>query len=205
MINDGAVAAKPWHCSLTKSSSALRLCMPGMLGKSSDHEQNWGFHPLLNFSKKIFSPPLPISFQKLPYAGFFKYFPSMKSTQCVIVYYNAKWWSSAQLMQYSASQCSAVQCSAVQCSAEPYSWEDLHNPAGCLKSRQKKCILYCELQTQAWFKKECNKVAQFTSRVWEKPSKICRQLLQKTQRIIQLLVWTNSQAASQGSALASSP
>ena len=144
MIDDGVVGAKPWHCSL------IRLCMPGMLGKSSDHEQNWGFQPVLNFSKKIFSPPLPISFQKRSYAGFVlifsfneKYTMRYSLLKCKVVEF-----STAHAVQCSAVQCSAVKCSVVQCSSEPYSWEDLHNPAGCLKSRQKKCILYCELNSE---------------------------------------------------------
>ena len=40
------------HCSLTKSSSALRLCMPGMLGKSSHHEKNWVSTIIFEFFKK---------------------------------------------------------------------------------------------------------------------------------------------------------
>ena len=59
------------HCSLTKSSIALRLCMPGMLGKGSHLKKIRSLQPLLNFSqnksphsfslssfKNILRPPL---------------------------------------------------------------------------------------------------------------------------------------------------
>ena len=52
------------HCSLTKKTSALRLCMSVMLGKSSHHEKIGSLWPLLIFSKKYPPLPLPIFFQK---------------------------------------------------------------------------------------------------------------------------------------------
>ena len=53
------------HCSLTKNSSALRLCMPVMLGKSSHHEKIGSSWPLLILSKKYPPLPLPISFKNV--------------------------------------------------------------------------------------------------------------------------------------------
>ena len=47
-INSGVVQ----HCLLRKSSNTLRLCMPGMLGKSYRHKKIRSQQPLLNLSKK---------------------------------------------------------------------------------------------------------------------------------------------------------
>ena len=51
------------HCSLTKNSSALRLCIPVMLGKSSHHEKSWVFMTTFEFFKKIQPTPSFYLFQ----------------------------------------------------------------------------------------------------------------------------------------------
>ena len=67
------------HCSLTKSSRALTLCMPGMLGKSSHHEKN-------NVSATPFFSSSLFSTNKYPYSLFLSPFKNVISpplAQCL--------------------------------------------------------------------------------------------------------------------------